>query len=165
MSSRRCGLCSKRPRRRLQKWSDSCVNRVHIQSASRFTRRGRETMASVGMSALAAAIVNNAPGINGRRLASVESSSKEDEAQSQKKISLSSKDTEPTQRDFQEKRKPRRSQSVLARCRSARRCQKHSRLHVRAPERRSCEDRIRSARPRLPCAYRKAVSIGRVATR
>ena len=71
-------------------------------------------MASVGMSALAAAIVNNAPGINGRRLAPVESSSKEDEAQSQKKISLSSKDTEPTQADFQEERKARRSQSVLA---------------------------------------------------
>ena len=71
-------------------------------------------MASVGMSALAAAIVNNARGINGRRLAPVESSSKEDEAQSQKKNSISSKDTEPTQRDFQEERKARRSQSVLA---------------------------------------------------
>ena len=48
MSSRRCGLCSKGPRRRLQTWSDSCVNRVNILSASRFTRQGRETMASVG---------------------------------------------------------------------------------------------------------------------
>ena len=71
-------------------------------------------MASVGMSARAAAIVNNARGINGRRLAPVESSPKEDEAQSQKKISLSSKDTEPTQADFQEERQARRSQSVLA---------------------------------------------------
>ena len=59
MSSRRCGLCSKRPRRRLQKWSDSCADRVSTPSASRCTRRGRETIASVGMSALAAAIVNN----------------------------------------------------------------------------------------------------------
>ena len=112
---RRCGPCCKRPRRRLQEWSDFCVNhRVSTQSASRCTHRGRETMASVGMSARAAAIVNNARGINGRRLAPVESSSKEDEAQSQKKNSISSKDTEPTQRDFQEERKARRSQSVLA---------------------------------------------------
>ena len=59
MSSRRCGLCSKRPRRRLRKWSDSCADRVSTPNASRCTRRGRETMASVGMSALAAAIVNN----------------------------------------------------------------------------------------------------------
>ena len=71
-------------------------------------------MASVGMSALAAAIVNNAPGINGRRLAPVESSSKEDEAQSQKKNSISSKGAEPTQMDFQEERTARRSQSALA---------------------------------------------------
>ena len=154
MSSRRCGPCCKRPRRRLQEWSDFCVNhRVSTQSASRCTHRGRETMASVGMSARAAAIVNNARGINGRRLAPVESSSKEDEAQSQKKISLSSKDTEPTQTDFLEKRKPRRASGILARCRYAPRCQKHSRLHVRASERRSCEDGIRSPRTRPPYAY------------
>ena len=132
---------------KVAKWSDSCLNRVNILSASRFTRQGRETMANVGTCVSPAAIVSNVPGINGRRLAPVESSSKENEAQSQKKNNISSKDTEPTQTDFQEKRKPRRSQSVLARCRPARRCQKHSRLHVRAPERRSCEDRIRSARP------------------
>ena len=71
-------------------------------------------MASVGMSARAAAIVNNARGINGRRLALVESSSKEDESQSQKKNSISSKGTEPIQRDFQKERKARCTQTILA---------------------------------------------------
>ena len=66
------------------------------------------------MSALAAAIVNNVAWYKWTTIAPVESSSKEDEAQSPKKISISSKDTEPAQADFQDERKARRAQGVLA---------------------------------------------------
>ena len=59
MSSKSCGLCCRRPRRRLQKWKGFCGNRVRTLNASKCTLMDRETTVSVGMFALAAATGNN----------------------------------------------------------------------------------------------------------